>query len=63
MSDWIIDWMTGQGRPGYATRIKALQAKLATATEAEREQLEREINDVKQEAQDRYDDWKTDPLP
>ena len=73
--DGAVEWMTKNGRPGYANEINALEAiKSETIGEAGRywqfceftqekvRKIEAEIAEVKRAAYDRYDDWVSDPL-
>lgn len=69
----IIEWMTEHGHSGYATEISDLERKKAdlaavfSNTSLVRQMLtedyNKQIEEIRQEAQDRYDDWASDPLP
>jgi len=68
----VVTWMRHHGRPGYAKRIYRFQKAIALAlthnhhgVRAARkrvEVLEAHIETIRQEAYERYDDWRTDPL-
>lgn len=47
----VVEWMAENGHPSYKARIERLK-----------ESVEKEIEEIRREAYDRYDDWRTDPL-
>jgi hypothetical protein len=72
----VLEFMHSHGHTGYMTRIKDLQARfdevqaeagpngyLCPETQRQLDQINEEIDEVGQEAVDRYDDWASDPLP
>lgn len=66
----VIKWMTENGHPGYAAEIAVIEgmkpdilaSPFADIRKLALDFLNDKIEQVRQEAQDRYDDWKTDPL-
>lgn len=58
----VIDWMTSHGHPGYAREIQILEDKRAKAYPGGPlwQDLKIAIDEVRQAAQDRYDDWVSD---
>jgi hypothetical protein len=64
MSDMkMLEWFEKHGHPGYKNRVMELQAQLADASYHRMLELNHQIDEVLQEAKDRYDDWASDPLP
>jgi hypothetical protein len=74
-ADKAVEWMTKHGRPGYANEIEALRATRNEVigdagrywqdcpfTQETLRKIDAEIEEVKQAALDRYDDWASDPL-
>ena len=71
----VVEWMAQHGHPGYKHKIEGLRIVAAsvesrvadldepTRTEAEfwLESIESQVAEITREAQDRYDDWATDP--
>lgn len=70
-----VEWMTQHGKTAYRDEIESLERFVRIARsnadmetnpvlvqeyEAKIEQYEREILDVRQQAQDRYEDWVSD---
>jgi hypothetical protein len=71
--DRAVEWMSENGRTCYADMINALQCtrsetigdagrywQLCEFTQATLRKIDAEIEDVKQRALDRYEDWASD---
>ena len=68
----VVEWMAERGITGYQHRIHA-RKRLREAIIADKllkptvqadllEKIEQEIAEIEREAQDRYNDWASDPL-
>ncbi len=59
----VIKWMTEHGHPGYGIDIATLTAAIEIFTHDGDDvppALAKKIEEIRQMAQDRYDDWATD---
>ena len=54
----VVDWMAERGEFGYVNRIQ----KLRESHRWDDPNLDTRINEIRQEAMDRYNDWVSDPL-
>ena len=69
----IINWMTEHGRPEYEAQIRTLESerdekvaeagpngKFCAYLAADLKKIDNDIEEIRQRAQDRYDDWASD---
>ncbi len=60
----VIEWMDEHGHPSYKRQIATLKAAadifMDDDAESVPEAIEKKIADIRNMAQDRYDDWATD---
>ena len=74
--DRAIEWMAENGRPGYRNRVRIYESlidetigdagrywQFCDFTVAKIAAVKAEIEDIKRDALDRYEDWASDPLP
>jgi hypothetical protein len=67
----VVEWMTARGKTSYARDIRIQESIIrcikrdAYWPNAEKDiaDAEAKIEETRREAQDRYDDWASDPLP
>lgn len=62
----VVEWMAKNGHVSYKNRILELTSQVndmsSPISEDEVQTLLDRIEEIRREAYDRYDDWKTDPL-
>jgi len=62
----VVEWMTVNGHPYYKNKIEQLAEDIRVRREAFGEGADvgeflKEVEIVRREAEDRYDDWASDP--
>jgi len=57
-----VEWFAKLGKTGYADRIRDLTCVRKTVDAAFHAKVDALIEEVRREAYERYDDYRTDPL-
>lgn len=57
-----VEWMAENGHLSYKNRIEELKKQLRAYADEDNAQILEEIDEIRREAYDRYDDWRSDPL-